>query len=145
MNAPEQPPDSLVWLEEVRGERALAWVKTQNERTLSILRSNARFLATYDTALAIHRAGRTSSLIELFGGHVYSLLSDSAHPRGLWRRASLDSFLSAEPAWEPVLDFDALAKAEGKPWTFGQPPKCYRTRCMIYLGADPEPQHAATL
>ena len=37
--------DPYLWLEEVEGERALAWVREQNERSLAVLESDPRFAA----------------------------------------------------------------------------------------------------
>ena len=53
------------------------------------------------------------------GDWLYNLWRNRAHPRGLFRRATLAEFRRERPAWETVLDIDALAKAEGKPWAFG--------------------------
>ena len=37
--------------------------------------------------------------------------SDAKNPRGLWRRTTLEEYRKAKPAWEIVLDLDALGKA----------------------------------
>ncbi len=50
---------------------------------------------------------------------------DAANPRGLWRRTTLDSFRTAKPEWETLLDVDKLAADEGvdwlQSWTFACP------------------------
>ena len=38
--------------------------------------------------------------------------------RGIWRRTTLDDFSQAEPAWETVLDLDALSAAEKANWVW---------------------------
>ena len=38
------------------------------------------------------------------------------HQRGLWRRTTLEEYRKPEPAWETVLDLDALNAAEGTQW-----------------------------
>src|SRR5439155_17649329 len=43
---------------------------------------------------------------------------DAANPKGLWRRTMLDSYRAAEPAWDTIIDIDALAKAEGEDWVW---------------------------
>ena len=54
--------------------------------------------------------------------------------RGIWRRTpGLDSYRGAEPAWETVLDIDALSKAEDTQWVFKGAqclPPAYR-RCLV--------------
>ena len=35
--------DPYLWLEEVEGERALAWVREQNQRSLAVLEGDPRF------------------------------------------------------------------------------------------------------
>jgi hypothetical protein len=45
--------EAHLWLEEVEGEQALAWVRAQNERSLAVLENDARFKGYYDAALAI--------------------------------------------------------------------------------------------
>ncbi|MFQ5346293.1 MAG: hypothetical protein ACE5ED_00415, partial [Rhodothalassiaceae bacterium] len=37
--------DPFLWLEEVEGERALAWAREQNERALARLETDPRFAA----------------------------------------------------------------------------------------------------
>ena len=44
--------------------------------------------------------------------------TDGEHPRGIWRRTTLQSFRSGSPDWETVLDVDALNKAEGESWVY---------------------------
>ncbi len=54
---------------------------------------------------------------------------------GLWRRTPLDSYQTAAPQWETLLDVDALAKAEGRNWVYKgvdcQPDN--GPRCLISL------------
>jgi prolyl oligopeptidase len=75
------------------------------------------------------------------GNWLYNLWQDEAHKRGLWRRTTLAEYRKAEPAWETVIDLDALGKAEGENWVWGGA-SChgpdYR-RCLVSLsrgGAD---------
>jgi prolyl oligopeptidase len=56
--------------------------------------------------------------VSKIGGHFYNFWRDAAHPKGLWRRTVLAEYRKAEPAWETVLDLDALAAAEGENWVW---------------------------
>ena len=43
---------------------------------------------------------------------------DSKNPRGVWRVAPYQSFVSGKPQWRTLIDVDALGKAEGKSWVW---------------------------
>jgi len=134
-------PDPYAWLEDVEGERALAWVKEQNARTLPELQSRPEYRSTYEKALSILDSKDKIPFPALFGTAVYNFWKDEQHERGIWRRTTLDSYRTATPAWETVIDVDALAKAESMPWDFKSGdclPPDFR-RCLVSLsrgGAD---------
>ena len=48
--------DPFQWLEDVEGAKPLAWVRAQNERSLNLLQSDARFEDLQSKALAILEA-----------------------------------------------------------------------------------------
>lgn len=115
--------DPFVWLEEPRSARALAWVRSHNERTLGVLRADPRFARYYAAALhAVDDKPRIAASTLYSGraldGWIHNLWQDDAHPIGLWRRATRQSFLSADPKWEVLLDLDRLSAAEGQRWEF---------------------------
>jgi prolyl oligopeptidase len=75
------------------------------------------------------------------GAFVYNFWQDGANKRGLWRRTTLADYRKDEPAWQLLLDLDALATAEGENWVW-HGATClapdYR-RCLMHLsrgGAD---------
>jgi prolyl oligopeptidase PreP (S9A serine peptidase family) len=43
---------------------------------------------------------------------------DAEHVKGIYRRTTLEEYRKPEPAWELVLDLDALGLAEGKSWVW---------------------------
>ena len=102
-----------------RRRRALAWVNEHNRATERRLTALPGYDDLFRDALAV--LDSTSRIPEVTerGGWLYNLWRNRAHPRGLFRRATLAEFRRDQPAWETVLDIDALAKAEGKPWAFG--------------------------
>src|SRR6516162_1611556 len=113
--APDDDP--YLWLEEVDGERALAWVETQSAATLTRF-GDTRFAADRDTLAAIFDRPDNIPLIARRGTRVFNFWKDAAHPRGLWRITTLDSYRIAEPEWDTLLDLDALAASEGEDWTW---------------------------
>ena len=110
--APDDDPH--LWLEEVEGARALDFVATQTRRTLDQF-GGARFAADRDALEAIYDRPDNIPIVARRGKHLYNIWKDAANPRGLWRRTTLESFRSAKPDWETLLDIDKLAADEGEP------------------------------
>ncbi len=109
---------SHLWLEEVEGDRALNWVRGQNERSLKVLEGDPRYQGYYRAALEIATSKARIPYGAVRNGQVYNFWQDDAHERGLWRRANLASYETADPRWETLLDIDALASAESRNWVY---------------------------
>ena len=133
--AAQSGDDPFQWLEEVRGEKALAWAKEHNAKSTAVLEARPEYKPIYTRTLEILDSKEKIPTPELLGETVYNFWKDDAHERGIWRRTSLASYRTAAPQWETVLDVDALAKAEGKAWVFHGasclPPA--NARCMVSL------------
>lgn len=130
-----QTADPFLWLEDVNGARAQAWVEDENAKTLAVLAKDPRFAAFEDQATQIASASDRIPVPEIIDGTVYNFWQDAEHVRGIWRSTSIDDYAKAEPHWTTVLDLDALAKAEGKNWIW-QRADCdspSRKRCLIWL------------
>jgi prolyl oligopeptidase len=131
----QEAADPHQWLEEVRGEKALAWAKAESEKTLKAFQSDRRYQGLYDRALEILQAKDRIPFVQMRPDGLYNFWQDQANVRGLLRRTTLASYRTAEPVWEPVLDIDALAKADGKSWVYKGmqclPPAM--TRCLVNL------------
>ena len=110
--------DPFLWLEEIEGDRALAWVREQNARTLALLEADPRYHGLHDAALQIVTARDRVPYPRFLGGELANFWQDETHVRGLWRRTTLDLYRTAQPDWHTILDLDALAAAEGKNWVF---------------------------
>ncbi len=132
--APAAIDDPYQWLEEIDSPRALAWVAQQNEATAKRL-AGPDYDALYRDALTVLDSSSRIPEVTQRGKYVYNLWKDRDHPRGLYRRATVAEFSREPVQWETVLDVDALAKAEGKPWAFGGAiwlaPE--NQRCLIHL------------
>jgi len=111
--------DPYLWLEEIDGARALAWVETQNAASLARF-GDARFVADRDTLTAIFDRPDNIPLIARCGSRIFNFWKDAMHPRGLWRATTLDSYRSKQPEWEIMLDLDALAAKEGEDWIWSE-------------------------
>lgn len=128
-NAPEPPAakaatsatdagDRWQWLEDIHGEKPLAWVEEENTKTAAAFASLPGFEPTREAVLEVLDSEDKIPFVEKIGPHYYNLWKDAAHPLGLWRRTTLAEYRKAEPAWETVLDLDALAAEEGKKWVW---------------------------
>ncbi|MDO9336440.1 MAG: prolyl oligopeptidase family serine peptidase [Caulobacter sp.] len=113
--------DPYLWLEEVEGDKALAWARAQNARSLPVLQGDARYQGLFDEALKIVTAQDRIPVAGFAGkgdAQMRNYWQDKVHVRGIWRRASLVSYRTATPEWETILDLDALSQAEGKNWVW---------------------------
>lgn len=119
MPAETEAVDPHLWLEEVQGERALAWVHARNAEARAVLQQHPRFAAMRDGLRAILDSADKIPQVTRRGNWLYNLWRDASHPRGLWRRTTLAGLRTAEPGWQTVLDLDALATAEGENWVWG--------------------------
>jgi prolyl oligopeptidase len=117
MTAPE-PHDPRLWLEDVQGERALAWVRERNAESEAALGSDPRFEPIRQAVLEVLDSREQIPYVARRGEWFYNFWRDDRSPRGLWRRTTLDSYQQPAPAWETVIDLDALAAAEGENWVW---------------------------
>jgi prolyl oligopeptidase len=109
--------DPFIWLEEIDSPRALSWVKARNAETLAVL-CDAQFERDRKTTLDILNAPDRIAGIKRRGPFGYYFWRDAAHPKGIFRRTTLESYRTAQPDWDTIIDLDALAKAEGEDWVW---------------------------
>ena len=135
--------DPYLWLEDIDGARALDWVRAQNAATEKKLASQPLYQELRSEALTALDSPSRLPGVDQMGKWIYNFWKDDQHPRGIYRRATLAELRKPEPAWETVLDVDALAEREDKPWVFHGmdclPPE-YR-ECLVSLspgGGDAE-------
>ncbi len=133
--------DPYLWLEEVENEKALAWAKERAEADTAVLEAVPEFGQIYPKLIEIYNSTDRIPTPAVRGAWIYNFWQDAEHVRGVWRRTFPSQYVAENPAWETVLDLDALAEAEGENWVWKgadclQPE--YR-HCMIGLsrgGAD---------
>ncbi len=137
----EQSEDPYLWLEEVEGEQALAWVEEQNVESLGHLEALPTFEPFYDRNLEIYNSEERYASPALMGDFVYNYWRDATNTRGIWRRTTLENYVSGDINWDVVLDLDALAEEEDEDWVW-KGSTCLRPeydRCLLRLsrgGAD---------
>jgi prolyl oligopeptidase len=142
MSQTQTEQDPYLWLEDVQGDTALAWVRERNAQTEKrLLQAQPGFAATRTPSARCWIRASRSPTVSRRGDWFYNFWRDADHPRGLWRRTTLAEYRKAKPAWETVIDIDALGKAEKENWVWAGA-DClgpdYR-RCLVSLsrgGAD---------
>jgi prolyl oligopeptidase len=128
--------DPYLWLEEIDGDRAMAWVNEHNARSLAVLQGDPRYEGLHQQALEIVQSrDRIPGPGFNHDGTIDNFWQDAGHVRGIWRTTSLDSYRAETPLWETLLDIDALSAAEGHNWVWKGatclPPE--ETLCLISL------------
>ena len=125
--AQDEAEDPFLWLEDVTAERSLAWAKQHNAKSTGELLGE-EFTALQRRILAILDSDEKIPSVSKHGEHYYNLWTDAENPRGLWRRTTPAEYAKEEPAWEVILDLDALGEAEGESWVWhGAEPSWSRT------------------
>lgn len=136
-----QVQDPYLWLEDVMGDKAIAWVKEQNAKSQKEIEGHPAFGAIREKVLEVVNSRERIPFVQKRGGWYYNFWQDRNNVRGVWRRATLDEYKKAEPKWEVVLDLDQLAKDEKENWVWRGSNCLYPdyNKCMISLsrgGAD---------
>src|SRR5687767_10617573 len=127
--------DPNLWLEDVEGKTALDWVRAQNADALKALAEAPGFTQLRDDLRAILDSEARIPAVEKLGAHYYNFWKDKAHPAGLWRRTTLEEYRKPKPAWETVIDLDAINAAEKANFVWHGAsclPPAYR-RCLVSL------------
>ncbi len=84
--ATDNEEDPYQWLEEIQGEKALAWVREQNQATMAAFETVPEFALTRERILEILDSQEQIVSPTLMGEYVYNFWQDADHRRGLWRR-----------------------------------------------------------
>jgi prolyl oligopeptidase len=112
----EEKGDPFTWLEEIEGAKAIEWAKAENAQSLRVLEGDPRFAPMRAEARTILTSPSRLPLGTIHHGAVYNFWQDQAHVRGVWRRASVESYAQGKPDWETLIDFDRLARDENENW-----------------------------
>ena len=111
-----EQPDPYVWLEDVNGARAMAWVNGHNEASARVLQADPRYATLRDEALKVLESPDRLAIPAFRNGTIYNTWQDAEHVRGILRKTTLADYQTAQPHWETVIDYDALAKADNEKW-----------------------------
>lgn len=133
--------DPFAWLEDVDSEKSLAWVRERSLASAAEIEAQPEFLPTFNRLVGIYDSDARIPVPLKRGRWLYNFWRDAAHPQGIWRRTTEAEYARARPAWETVIDVDALSAAENIKWVWKGAACLYPDyqRCLISLsrgGAD---------
>jgi len=135
--------EDLLYLEEVNGERALAFAKAHDAVSEKELTSAPGFRALEERLFRIYSSKDRIPAPSVQHDVVRNFWTDADHPRGLWRQTTFADYRKAAPTWTTLIDVDALGKAEGESFVYHGssclPP--LRKKCLVRLsrgGGDAE-------
>ena len=133
--AAQEAPDPNLWLEDVTGEKALTWVKAQDEITKKELKAVPGFEALRVRLLSIYDSKEKIPYVTKGGAYYYNFWKDAEHVRGIWRRTTLEEYRKKDPVWETVIDVDKLAADEKENWLWEREDMRYPdyTRTLVHL------------
>ena len=115
---PTEPADPFRWLEDVAGDDAMDWVRARSAEAVGRIGAGSRFGELRDGAREVLDSTDRIAYVTRGGQHLYNFWQDAEHLRGLWRRTTLESYRSAEPAWDVLIDVDELGRAEDVSWVW---------------------------
>ena len=128
--------DPWLWLEDIEGAKALAWVKAENAATDKLILNRPGFEQDRARAKAILDDDRQiADPGQVMGDTITNFWRDANHPRGIWRQSPLGAYLAGTPEWTTLIHVDALGKAEGQSWVW-HGADCLAptyTRCLVSL------------
>jgi prolyl oligopeptidase len=109
-------PDNYTWLEDIHGDRSMEWVKTHNEASAKILEADPHYAEFKADALKVLESPDRIAVPVFRDGTIYNTWQDASHVRGILRKTTLADYLTPQPKWETVIDYDALGKADNVKW-----------------------------
>ncbi|MET8747588.1 prolyl oligopeptidase family serine peptidase [Streptomyces sp. NPDC004728] len=130
--------DPYLWLEDIDGEAALAWVAERNAETAAALSADAGFAALKECLREVLDASDRIPYTVRRGAFLYNFWQDAGQVRGVWRRTTPEQYRKESPDWEVLLDIDALAAAEGEKWVWAgaQVRRPDHDRALVCLSRD---------
>ncbi|WP_375204081.1 prolyl oligopeptidase family serine peptidase [Hyphococcus sp.] len=127
--------DPYLWLEEIEGEKALAWVENENEKTLSDMTADPLYPVLYEEALEILTNEERIPYGFIYQDYYYHFDQNAENVRGVMRRTPVAALAEQNPQWVEVFNLDEIAESEKKNWVY-QSFNCTAPdydRCMLEI------------
>jgi prolyl oligopeptidase len=127
--------DRYIWLEEVEGDSAMAWVLAQNKISIDAIQAHPDFEKIKKNILDVLNSKERIPYRTIHGKYVTNFWQDEKNERGLWRRTTLENYLQDSVQWETLLDLDALSAQEDEKWAYSGVNYLYpdTSLCMVEL------------
>lgn len=106
--------DNYFWLEDIKGERATAWVDKENEKTLAQFGSTTNFKDIQSSILNTYNSPHKLRRIKYIGDEIMWLNQTKENPKGILHAMTLEESKKENPSWRKLVDFDELSKKESK-------------------------------
>lgn len=134
--APAAPRnEDLLYLEDVSGDRSMAFARAHNALSEKELTSDPGFAALEARLFAIYSSKERIPAPRIVNDMLRNFWTDSDHPRGVWRQTTLADYKKPTPAWTTILDVDALGNVDHESYVYRGggclPPQ--QNRCLIQL------------
>ena len=110
--------DEHLWLEDVHGEKSIAWVNERNQRTAEKFTKSKSFGNLEKQLREILDSDDRIPFISKLGEFYYNFWQDEDNPKGILRHTTLDEYMKEVSRWEVVLDIDKLSAVEGENWVY---------------------------
>src|SRR5579871_2480108 len=126
--------DPYLYLAQIRSARALDWVRKQNARTAQALERDPRYERIRLQLLSVLDAQDRIPTGSVEQQWMFNFWQGSAHPRGVWRRTSIQDYAAPAPRWQTLLDLDELDQRMHRDWVWkGADCAPSLRRCLISL------------
>src|ERR1700742_3655648 len=81
-----EQPDKYLWLEDVSGDRAMAWVKAENARSAKVLEADPHYAQLQAAALKVLESPDRLAAPVFRDGEIYNTWQDAQHVHGILRK-----------------------------------------------------------
>lgn len=112
-----QQTDSYLWLEDIKSQQSLDWVKKNNDETLKVITSDDKFEDYKNVFLEIINK---KDFLHIWRNEdtIYYYKKDAQHPRGQVLKVARDQFKGENSNWQLLIDLDDLSKKENTSYIF---------------------------
>jgi prolyl oligopeptidase len=127
--------DEFLWLEDLDSDSVMRWVAERNAQTAARLAAGGRFDGLRSQIREVLDDERRIPYPCVRGRYYYDFWQDADHPRGQWRRTTLEQYRQERPEWDVLIDVDLLAAREAQNWVWSDVDVLWPDydRCLVEL------------
>lgn len=123
-----------LWLAQIHGRKALAWIEAQTGRSDLALEADPTYARDRSQMLDVLNANTRIPEGTLDHGWVLNFWQSADHVRGLWRRTTIADYARKAPHWQTLLDVDQLDRQLHEDWVWeGADCTSDSDRCLVRL------------